>query len=125
MHPKARKELMEDNSKKLNIESESRKKLIFEKMSPRRQKYINKIGYENWDPFQEPKDPIDIRGDKMKRTTHMLVREFLQSKAGDKYGNEYARGVLDICLGIVNDDERCIGMYDFSCWYQELLRKDK
>jgi hypothetical protein len=105
-------------------EKEERKKAIFTTMSPRRQKHIIKLGYENWDPFQEPKDPIDIRGDKMRRTSHMLVREFLQSHADKKYGNEYARGVLDLCMGVINEDERYIGMFDFSCWYQEVLKKD-
>jgi hypothetical protein len=105
-------------------EKAERKKAIFDQMSPRRQKHILKMGYEQWDPFQEPKDPIDIRGDKMKRTTHMLVREFLQTHAKSNYGNEYARGVLDLCLGVINEDERYIGMYDFSCWYKALQHKD-
>jgi hypothetical protein len=29
-----------------------------------------------------------------------------------------------MALGIVNDDERFIGMYDFARWHQELLRKE-
>jgi len=91
-------------------------------MSPRRQKHILKIGYEKWNPFQEPKDPIDIRKDKTKRTTQMLVREFLQTRSSQEYSNAYGGGVLEICLGIINDDDRYKGMYDFSVWYHELLR---
>jgi hypothetical protein len=113
---------MEPNDPK--SEEIQRKKAIFDRMSPRRQKHVLKLGYEDWDPFQEPKDPIDIRGDKMKRTSHMLVREFLQTRQDNKFGNEYARGVLDLCLGVINEDERYIGMFDFSCWYKELLKKD-
>ena len=105
-------------------ESESRKKAVFDSMSPRRQKHILKKGYEKWDPFEEPKDPIDIRKDKTKRTTQMLVREFLQSRGSEGYSNAYGRGVLEMALGIVNDDERFIGMYDFVRWHQELLRKE-
>ena len=45
-----------------------RKQAIFDSMSPRRQKHILKRGFDKWDPFQEPKDPIDIRQDKTKRT---------------------------------------------------------
>ena len=55
-------------------EKEIRKQAIFDAMSARGQKYILKKGYDKWDPFQEPKDPIDIRRDKTKRTTQMLVR---------------------------------------------------
>jgi hypothetical protein len=105
-------------------ESENRKKAVFDSMSPRRQKHILKKGYDKWDPFEEPKDPIDIRKDKTKRTTQMLVREFLQSRSSGEYSNAYGRGVLEMALGIINDDERFIGMYDFARWHQELLRKE-
>jgi hypothetical protein len=105
-------------------ELESRKKAVFDCMAPRRQKHILKKGYDKWDPFEEPKDPIDIRKDKTKRTTQMLVREFLQSRGSEGYSNAYGRGVLEMALGIVNDDERFIGMYDFTRWHQELLRKE-
>lgn len=103
---------------------ECRKRMIFESMGPRRQKHILKMGYEKWDPFQEPKDPIEIRKDKSKRTTQMLVREFLQTRSMEGYSNAYGGGVLEICLGIVNKDERYLGMYEFCCWYRELLKKE-
>ena len=105
-------------------EAERRKRAIFENMSPRRQKHILKKGYEKWDPFEEPKDPIDIRKDKTKRTTQMLVREFLQSRGSEQYTNAYGRGVLEIALGIVNGDDYFRGMYEFCCWYRELLEKE-
>ncbi len=105
-------------------EVEKRKKAIFDAMSARGQKRILKMGYEKWDPFQEPKDPIDIRKDKSKRTTQMLVREFLQSSNREEYSNAYGRGVLEIALGIVNEEERFIGMYEFSCWYRDLLKNE-
>ena len=105
-------------------EEEARKRAIFEKMSPKRQKYILKRGYDAWNPFQEPKDPIDIRREKTHRTTQMLVREFLQTQHRENYSNAYGRGVLEICLGIVNEDERYRGMYEFSIWYHELLIRE-
>ncbi|MBU1052447.1 MAG: hypothetical protein KKC46_01310 [Proteobacteria bacterium] len=105
-------------------DEEFRKKAIFESMSPRRQKHIVNKGYEKWDPFELPKDPIDIRKDKTKRTSQMLVREFLQSRSSDQYSNEYGRGVLDVCLGIVNDDERYIGMLEFAIWYSKLMKEE-
>jgi hypothetical protein len=101
-----------------------RKKAVFDSMSDRRQKHILKKGYDRWDPFEEPKDPIDIRKDKTKRTTQMLVREFLQSRSGDAQNNAYNRGVLEIALGLVNNEDRFRGMFEFSCWYQEILRRE-
>jgi hypothetical protein len=105
-------------------EVEERKRAVFDSMSSRRQKHILKKGYDTWDPFEEPKDPIDIRKDKSKRTTQTLVREFLQSRPSEEYSNAYGRGVLEMALGIVNEDERFIGMYEFAGWYQDLLRKE-
>lgn len=105
-------------------DADNRKKAIFDSMSIRRQKYILKRGYDKWNPFEEPKDPIDIRKDKSKRTTKMLVRDFLQQKSEQGYRNAYGRGVLEMALGIVNDDERFIGMYEFVLWHHELLKKE-
>jgi hypothetical protein len=105
-------------------EEEKRKQAIFDSMSPRRQKHILKKGYDRWDPFQEPKDPIDIRKDKTKRTTQMLIREFLQSRKSEDYSNAYGRGVVEICMGIINEDDRFRGMYEFACWYKDLLERE-
>ena len=105
-------------------EVEERKKAVFDAMAPRRQKHILKKGYDKWDPFEEPKDPIDIRKDKTKRTTQMLVREFLQSRDAEDYSNAYGRGVLEMAVGIINDDDRFLGMYEFVRWHQELLKKE-
>ena len=105
-------------------EAEDRKKAVFDSMSSRRQKHILKKGYDKWDPFEEPKEPIDIRKDKTKRTTQMLVREFLQSRDAEGYSNAYGRGVLEMAVGIINDDDRFLGMYEFVRWHQELLKKE-
>lgn len=105
-------------------EEEKRKRAIFESMSPRRQKHILKKGYEKWDPFLEPKDPIDIRKDKTKRTTQQLVREFLQTRSSEDYSNAYGGGVFEICIGIINDDDKYKGMFEFAIWYQELLKRE-
>ena len=106
-------------------EADQRKKAVFDCMSPRRRKFIrDKVGYDKWDPFQEPKDPIDIRKDETKRTTQQLVREFLQSRDEEGYSNAYSRGVLELALGIINNEERFIGMYEFAAWYQELKKRE-
>lgn len=105
-------------------EAERRKRAVFDSMSPRRQKHILKRGYDAWDPFEEPKDPIDIRKDKTNRTTQTLVREFLQTRTGEAENNAYNRGVLEMALGLVNREDRFRGMFEFACWYRELLRKE-
>ena len=110
--------------KNTSNEEAIRKKAIFDSMSPKRQKQIMKRGYDKWDPFILPKDPIDIRKDKTKRTSQMLIREFLQSRVSEEYSNEYGKGAFELCLGLINEDERYQGMFDFACWYQELLKRE-
>lgn len=105
-------------------EEEKRKKAILDSMSPRRREHILKKGYEKWDPFIKPKDPIDIRKDATRRTTQMLVREFLQTCSHEDYSNEFGRGAFEICHGIINNDEKFRGMFEFACWYKELLKKE-
>jgi hypothetical protein len=103
---------------------EERKKAIFDAMGKRGQKQILKNGYENWDPFQEPKDPIDIRKDKTKRTSQELIREFLSGVDHDDYSNTFAQGAFEMCLGIINEEEKIRGMYEFAIFYADLLKKD-
>ena len=111
----------------MDTKDEERKKAIFDSMSPRNQKHILKKGYAKWDPFDIPKDPIDIRMDRGKRTSQMLIREFLQERgdATEQHGNDYRRGAFELCLGIINEDEKFQGMFDFACWYKELLEREK
>jgi hypothetical protein len=71
-----------------------------------------------------PKDPIDIRTDKTKRTTQQLVREFLQMRSGEAENNSYNRGVLEMAMGLVNEEDRFRGMYDFALWHRDLLRRE-
>ena len=113
-----------DQNKFSREEIQERKKAIFDAMGKRGQRQIMKKGYDKWDPFEEPKDPIDIRKDKTKRTSQMLIREFLTAVDDDDVSNSYSQGALEMCLGIVNDEDRIRGMFDFAQWYGELLRKE-
>ncbi len=101
-----------------------RKKAIFDAMGKRGQRQIEKRGYDKWDPFEEPKDPIDIRKDKTKRTSQVLIREFLTTVDHDEYTNSFAEGAFEMCLGIINDDEKIRGMFEFAAWYSDLLARE-
>ena len=109
----------------LTEDQEAQKRQIYERMNPRRRKFVDRIGYANWDPFQKPNDPLDLRMDVTKRTTQQLGREFLQHAAKKgQYSNDYARGALECALGVVNRDEKYLGTLDFCLWYRDLLRKE-
>lgn len=108
----------------LSDDAETQKRGIYETMSARGKKYVDKIGYDKWDPFQEPKEPLDIRTDVTKRTTQQLVRRFLQECAPEGAGNAYSQGVLECALGIVSKDEKIRGVFEFCIWYEQLLRRE-
>ncbi|MDP2646665.1 MAG: hypothetical protein Q8P24_17130 [Desulfobacterales bacterium] len=110
--------------KELSGEEQERKKAIFETMSPKRQGYILKIGYDAWDPFAPPKDPIDLRKARSEGAARAMVRQFLQSRNGQDDPKEYVRGAVEICSGLIRREASYSGMYDFACWYQKFAQKD-
>ncbi len=114
----------------LTNEQEDNKKQLYDNMSPRRRKFIDRIGYENWDPFPKPNDPMDIRVDATGRTTQQLVAEFKQSMANKKVipgyetGHAFEQGALEMAIHLVNRDEKFLGMSEFAVWYASLLKKE-
>lgn len=104
-------------------EEQEQKKLFYEKMSPRRRKFIDKVGFENWDPFEAPKDPMDIRVDSTNRTIQQLIEDFLQSSYAENSTDEYRQGALESAFGLVNQAEKQRGIFDFCLWYHDLLQK--
>ncbi|MDR3320745.1 MAG: hypothetical protein LBS77_07605 [Desulfovibrio sp.] len=109
----------------LTAEQEKCKREIYEKMNPRRRKFIDRLGYKNWDPFQKPNDPLDLRTDATKCTTGQLVNNFLRHAARQgEHGNDYGKGAWECALGIVNNDEKYQGIFDFCIWYYDLLQRE-
>jgi hypothetical protein len=98
------------------------KRAIYDKLKPRRRTFIDKIGYDAWDPFQEPNDPLDMRADASQRTGQQLVAEFLASQPGAS--DEFAKGAWELCMGVMSGSERHRGMYAFCKWYKELLARE-
>lgn len=114
-----------DEVRAFTSEEEEQKRVMYERMPARRRRFVDRIGYDKWDPFQLPKEPMDIRQDVTKRTTQDLVRDFLQTRDRSTLGNDYARGVLECALGIVNKDDKFRGIYDFCLWYRGQLKTEE
>lgn len=106
----------------LTTEEEERKKAIFDAMSAKSRKRILDKGYEQWNPFLSPKDPIDIRMIQRGETALSLLRRFLHTCPSEECSKAYCQGAWEICMGIVGGDDRCKGIYDFSCWYRDALK---
>lgn len=112
------------SSQELSKEQELLKRQIYEKMSHRRRKFVDRIGYEQWDPFQAPNEPLDMRRDATRRTAQELVREFSRAHSGREKSPAWLKGAQDCALAVIIHDERYQGIYDFCLWYHELLQKE-
>lgn len=103
-------------------EEERRKREIFESMSPRRQRRILEKGYENWDPFQPPKEPPLFSEEERKRLrlTAEKFQRFLQQVGPDvlKAGASslYVQAAREMAFGLARGEERFQAMFDYCRW---------
>ena len=115
----------------LSPDEEKLKRDLYEKISPRRRKFIDRIGNDNWDPFPEPNEPNDIRTDISKRTVQQLLQEFVMYKKQearrlglDDPSEAFLQGAMQAASGIVNKQDKFLGTYEFAAWYHELLKRE-
>lgn len=114
----------EEQPRELTGEQAEFKRALYERMKPRSRKFIDRIGYDNWDPFQEPKQPLDLRRDRTRRTLQELLREFMAQNGGDGKDKAWRAGAAECALGIIQKDERFQGIFDFCLWYANLLERE-
>ena len=105
-------------------EYEMRKKAIFDTMAKRGQERILRIGYENWDPFQEPKDPRERIFSSASLNAGALVREFLQLHSVEHESPVLFKELFDQCRGLLQGEARAQMMLEFCIWYQKRVSKD-
>jgi hypothetical protein len=109
---------------RLTPEEERKKRELFEGLSPKAQQRILKRGYDNWDPFMMPKEPLgyklkqEAKGERVQVDSgHELHERFFTERRITDYSPEYVKGVLEISHGLYRGIDRYQGMFDFSCWY--------
>jgi len=100
----------------------ARKQYMYEKMSPRRRKFVDRMGYENWDPFAAPFDPIDIRTDRSGMTSHQLTQRFID-ESGKSSNQEFIDAVNEFNVMLVMNFEKVRPVFEYCLWYAEHLRK--
>lgn len=102
-------------------EYEMRKRAIFDTMSKRGQERILRIGYENWDPFQEPKDPREriFGSDSVKATA--LLKEFYEAQHNQEESVSLHKELFDLCRGFLQGDRRARIIGDFCVWYRKRM----
>lgn len=101
---------------------EEQKRAIYEKMNPRRRKFVDRMGYDKWDPFAKPFDPIDIRTDATGHTAHELTRLFMKSMEAQP-NDEYLEAVNEFNVMLVMNFEKVRPLYEYCLWYQKLCRE--
>jgi len=99
-----------------------RKRFMYDKMSPRRRKFVDRMGYENWDPFAAPFDPIDIRTDRSGLTSHQLTQRFI-TDSGKMINQEYIDAINEFNVSLVMNFEKVRPIFEYCLWYAEHLKK--
>ncbi|QGY41769.1 hypothetical protein GM415_17120 [Pseudodesulfovibrio cashew] len=103
-------------------EIEERKQYMYGKMSKRRRKFVDRMGYENWDPFAAPFDPIDIRQDRTGFTSDQLSHMFVRA-SGQNKNQEYIDAVNEFNVMLVMNFEKVRPVFEYCLWYAEHLKK--
>jgi hypothetical protein len=100
-----------------NDEAELKKRAIFDGMSKRGRQRVLRLGYENWDPFQEPKDPREqIRGS-LAVKVDALVHQFYAAAPCNEEAKAFHRELVELCRGLLQEELRARKIYQFCVWY--------
>jgi broad specificity phosphatase PhoE len=104
-------------------EYDLRKKAIFDTMSRRGQERILRIGYENWDPFQEPKDPRERIFSSASLRASAIVKEFLQDHHTAQESPAVVKDLFELCRGLLQGEARAETILNFCSWFQGNMEK--
>jgi hypothetical protein len=102
-------------------EREYKKKAIFDSMAKRGQERILRIGYENWDPFEEPKDPREriFGSDSLKAGA--LIREYYEATGNKEESVAVYKDLFDLCRDLLHGEPRAKVVVDFCAWLQKRI----
>jgi hypothetical protein len=98
-------------------EAEQKKRAIFDGMSERGRQRVLRLGYDNWDPFQEPKDPREqIRGSLAVKVNELL-NQFYAATPSNEEAKAFHRELTELCRGLLQEELRAQKIYQFCLWY--------
>jgi hypothetical protein len=95
-----------------------RKKAIFDGMSKRGQERILRMGYDKWDPFQEPKDPRDRLFSSVALNVNALLRDFYQAYPHLGQSETTQKDLFDLCSSLLRGESHARLILEFCCWYK-------
>ncbi|NLI31251.1 MAG: hypothetical protein GX422_00500 [Deltaproteobacteria bacterium] len=102
-----------------DLEREERKRAIFDGMSKRGQERILKIGYDEWDPFQEPKDPRERIFSSTSLKANALLRDFYIGQGIEEESAVTHKEMFDFCRGLLQGERRALVLYEFCHWLKQ------
>ncbi|MGC9194232.1 MAG: hypothetical protein ACP5IL_02120 [Syntrophobacteraceae bacterium] len=100
-------------------EYEVRKKAVFDGMGKRGQERILRIGYENWDPFEVPKDPRERIFSSASLKASALVREYFATAGIPGESVAVHKELFDLCRGFLQAESRAETIVDFCAWLRQ------
>ncbi len=100
-------------------EYELKKKAIFDGMGRRGQERILKIGYENWDPFMEPKDPRERIFSSASVRAGALVQEYYKAAGIKEESVAVHKELFELCRGFLQGETRAGAIVDFCSWLRK------
>ena len=92
-------------------------------MAKRGQERILKIGYENWDPFEEPKDPRERIFSSASLKAGALVQEYYKAAGEKQESVAVHKELFDLCRGLLQGESRAKTIVDFCAWLEEKDRR--
>ncbi len=100
-------------------EYEFRKKAIFVGMAKSGRERILKIGYENWDPLEDPKDPWERIFSSESVKAGALVQEYYKAAGGKHESVAVNKDLFDLCRGLLQGESRAKTIVDFCAWLKK------
>ncbi len=97
---------------------EKSKKAIFDGMSRKGQERILRIGYENWEPFPEPKDPRDRIFGSSALQAHAMVDYFFREHLKGVESVVIRKELFELCRGLLDEEDRAKAVYEFCRWFE-------
>jgi hypothetical protein len=104
-------------------EYEIRKRAIFDGMSKRGQERVLRMGYDKWNPFQEPKDPRERIFSQVSLNAQTLLKEFYQANPQVGRSEVMHKDLFELCVGLLRGETRASIILDFCNWYQARQQK--
>jgi hypothetical protein len=100
-------------------EYEIRKKAIFDGMAKRGQERILRIGYENWDPFEKPKDPRERIFSTASLKASGLVQEYYGTMGEKEESVSVRKELFELSRGFLQGESRAKAIVDFCAWLRK------